>query len=36
MSIDNAIEELKGCSGSQFDPFIVDEFIRLLKEGQGI
>lgn len=32
MSIDSAFEELKGCSGSQFDPFIVDEFIRLLKE----
>ena len=34
MSIDNAYEELKQCSGSQFDPLIVDEFIKLLKEDK--
>lgn len=27
-----AFEELKRCSGGQFDPFIVDEFIRLMEE----
>lgn len=27
-----AIEELERCAGSQFDPFIVSEFIRMLKE----
>jgi HD-GYP domain-containing protein (c-di-GMP phosphodiesterase class II) len=26
-----AIKELKRCSGTQFDPYIVNEFINLLK-----
>lgn len=30
-----AMEELKRCAGSQFDPFIVSEFIQMLKEQQG-
>jgi HD-GYP domain-containing protein (c-di-GMP phosphodiesterase class II) len=29
----HAIEELERCSGTQFDPDIVNEFINLLKEG---
>ncbi len=29
----HAIEELKRCSGTQFDPDIVNEFINLLEEG---
>lgn len=33
MSLDEAIEELKSCSGKQFDPFIVDVFITLLTVG---
>jgi diguanylate cyclase (GGDEF)-like protein/PAS domain S-box-containing protein len=36
MSIESAFEELKVCSGSQFDPFIVDEFIKLLKGDQEL
>lgn len=31
-SIDYAVEELKRCSGTQFDPVIVNEFIDLLME----
>ena len=30
-----AIEELRRCRGSQFDPALVDEFIALLVEGVG-
>ena len=33
MSISDAMEELKRCAGSQFDPFIVSEFLSLLKES---
>lgn len=29
----SAIEELKRCAGSQFDPFIVSEFLQMLKEN---
>ena len=32
MPVSNAIEELKSCAGSQFDPYIVSEFIRLVSE----
>lgn len=32
-SIDYAVEELKRCSGTQFDPVIVNEFIDLLMEN---
>ena len=32
MPISKAIEELKSCAGSQFDPYIVSEFIRLVSE----
>jgi diguanylate cyclase (GGDEF)-like protein/PAS domain S-box-containing protein/putative nucleotidyltransferase with HDIG domain len=32
MSTDSALKELRECSGSQFDPLIVDEFIRLLED----
>ena len=33
MSASSAMEELKQCAGSQFDPFIVSEFLRMLKEN---
>ncbi|WP_269471628.1 HD domain-containing phosphohydrolase [Acholeplasma hippikon] len=33
MSIDDAILEVKRCSGTQFDPRIVDVFLELIKEG---
>ena len=33
MSPANAMEELKRCAGSQFDPFIVSEFVRMLREN---
>lgn len=36
MNTDSALKELKECSGSQFDPLIVDEFIRLLKEDKEL
>lgn len=31
-SVDYAIEELKRCSGGQFDPYLTEKFIELLKE----
>ena len=31
MSPSDAMEELKRCAGSQFDPFIVSEFLQMLK-----
>ena len=36
MSTDSALKELRVCSGSQFDPLIVDEFIRLLEEDKEL
>ncbi|MHC1681740.1 MAG: HD domain-containing phosphohydrolase [Clostridiaceae bacterium] len=33
MSLDDAIEELRRCSGTQFDPDIVEVFIKALIEG---
>lgn len=33
MSIDDAIEELRRCSGTQFDPHIVEIFVDLLIKG---
>ncbi|MDF2889846.1 MAG: domain S-box/diguanylate cyclase protein [Clostridia bacterium] len=36
MNVECAFEELKRCSGSQFDPFIAEEFIRLLKENMEL
>ncbi|MDY3282595.1 diguanylate cyclase domain-containing protein [Dysosmobacter sp.] len=33
MSVPRAMEELKRCAGSQFDPYIVSEFLRSLKEN---
>lgn len=33
MPVDKAMEELKRCAGSQFDPYIVSEFLRMLKEN---
>ena len=32
MPVSQAIEELKRCAGSQFDPFIVSEFLQMLKD----
>lgn len=31
MSKENAIKELKRCSGTQFDPFIVEKFIKMIQ-----
>ena len=36
MSVSSAMEELKHCAGSQFDPFIVSEFLRMLRENKVI
>ena len=36
LSLDEAIEELKKCSGTQFDPQVVEAFINLLKENPRI
>lgn len=33
MSVASAIDELKRCAGSQFDPHIVSEFLSMLKEN---
>lgn len=33
MSISSAMNELKQCAGTQFDPYIVSEFLSLLKEN---
>ena len=33
MSQAKAMEELKRCAGTQFDPFIVSEFLRMLKDN---
>ena len=32
MSVSSAMKELKRCAGSQFDPYIVSEFLNMLKE----
>lgn len=32
MSVPKALAELKRCAGSQFDPYIVSEFLRMMKE----
>ena len=32
VSKDDAIEELKRCAGTQFDPVLVDKFIEILAE----
>ena len=32
MSASDAMEELKRCAGSQFDPFIVSEFLQMLRD----
>lgn len=33
ISVSSAMEELEQCAGSQFDPFIVSEFLLMLKEN---
>lgn len=33
MSVSRAMAELKRCAGSQFDPYIVSEFLQMLKEN---
>ena len=33
MSVSKAVAELKRCAGSQFDPYIVSEFLGMLKES---
>ena len=35
ISVQDALEELRRCAGSQFDPFIASEFIRMIRETQG-
>lgn len=34
LSVDQALYELKLCSGTQFDPQLVDTFVRLFEEGK--
>ncbi|MCF2664816.1 diguanylate cyclase [Oscillibacter valericigenes] len=36
MSPSDAMEELKRCAGSQFDPFIVSEFLQMLRENSPV
>ena len=36
MSPSDAMEELKRCAGSQFDPFIVSEFLQMLRENPPV
>ena len=36
MSPASAMEELKRCAGNQFDPFIVSEFIQMLRENPPV
>lgn len=33
MPVSDALEELKKCAGTQFDPFIVSEFIQMISEN---
>lgn len=33
---DDAVQELKNCSGTQFDPEIVDEFIKMLDKNRNM
>ena len=33
MTVEKAVEELRHCKGSQFDPVVVDAFISLINEG---
>ena len=35
MPVARAVEELKRCAGTQFDPFIVSEFLQMLKEKRA-
>jgi HD-GYP domain-containing protein (c-di-GMP phosphodiesterase class II) len=35
MSQDNAIEELKRCAGTQFDPVLVNKFVEIITNGQA-
>lgn len=34
--VDEALEEIRRCAGSQFDPFIAGEFIRMMQEKHGV
>ena len=34
MSVEKAVEELKRCKGTQFDPMVVDAMIELFNEGR--
>jgi HD-GYP domain-containing protein (c-di-GMP phosphodiesterase class II) len=34
ISKEEAIAELKRCSGIQFDPFVLEQFIEMLEEHQ--
>jgi two-component system cell cycle response regulator len=36
MSIDGALSELAGCTGTQFDPAVVDAFLSVLAERQHV
>lgn len=34
ISVESAVEELKRCAGTQFDPYIVSEFIKSIRSGE--
>ena len=36
MSVSAARKELRRCAGTQFDPYIVAEFLQLLKEKEDV
>jgi HD-GYP domain-containing protein (c-di-GMP phosphodiesterase class II) len=35
MSVEEAVEELKRYSGSQFDPAVVEAFLRMIRRDGG-
>ncbi len=34
LSIESAAEEIERCSGTQFDPYLAEVFVRLIREGK--
>lgn len=35
MTIEEGLEEIKRCSGTQFDPYLVEEFISIFEEEKA-